>query len=300
MYTALLKAIQNPSKLIADLAAMLDNALFAATDKMESREAKERQDLFDDFCALCVREGVPLPEVEVETTRAQCPKIDAKDIERHEKLAGNFSRETRERLRGNSSVKARGLRAIADALGLLPAMSGEYSGMNTRQIVSLVNAELIELGVEPVRPNYEEREVRACGESAASKELRVLIVDDGATEIFRTMRALAGWENIRVVALLQECEHSWNPKPEEIERELNRMAKLVLEAAPHIVLMDEGLRMIEGHNLIGRIRELAVDSPVFVANTGGSEDSLRRAGALPNCNKGESLRGVAQAVQYCR
>ncbi len=293
---------ENSSKLMRDLAGLLDAPEFQidVINDGYSRAslAAMREELFHDFCALCLESGAPVPTMEKALITAQAPNQDKKTQEAHMVRIQNFAEPALKKVGRKNSAKAKATKVLAESFKLLPVLSAYAGQVTIKQMECLINQLLMELGQEPVRPDYSLRKVSSAS-SMPSAEKTVLVVDDDLQALFSTARGLAGWEGLHVSLLHQTAEgNSWNPDPEQVEAELSKTAQAVVEIKPDVVLMDQGLKMIEGHKLIGKIKEIwsQGQSPVFIANTSGSEDKLRAAGALPNCEKGRRLESVARAV----
>ena len=72
---------------------------------------------------------------------------------------------------------------------------------------------------------------------------------------------------------------------------------LVRHLHPDIVLMDQGMRGINGSSLVPGVRQ-ALPSTVVIANTGGSADELHAAGAVGSANKGEKMLQAMRKVAW--
>ena len=291
------------SKLMLDLASLLDNALFqldgVKDDWKRTEMAALREEVFHDFCALCVQNGIPVPAVEETLIAAQAPSADEKTREAHLVRVKTFVEPVLVKIGRKRSAKAKQLRALTECLSNLPSLSGYSGQVSAKQLECVINQMLIELGQEPVRPDYHSRKVGSVnGQPRAEK--KVIIVDDDRKEMLKTARALAGWDGLEISFYLYESSGDhWNMTPEKRQAELSKAAQAVVETKSNVVLMDQGLGPIEGDDLVHTIHEICPNgTPVFVANTGGSDDKLRSAGALENCEKGRRLGGVARAVQY--
>lgn len=59
--------------------------------------------------------------------------------------------------------------------------------------------------------------------------------------------------------------------------------------------MDEGLRGIQGHDVVKKVRE-TTQAITFVANTGGGEDELFNAGCVAGARKGEKIGETMRIV----
>ncbi len=296
-------------KLALDLAEMLDDqALTIDLNKGDSYSrtalAEMRELIFDDFCTICCHAGAPIPLLEQELCKAHLPaKEDDEDEDKESKKAFEEAREIKQRvekqLKGNCANEAIVCRAMALTLQIFPKCGG-YSGIRKKQLIAVINDSLISLGLEPIRPDYKDRKVKSSTSfQGPQKKTKVLIFDDSFDEIIKTKRALAGWSNLKVEHLIYKRPWGARSLPEEEkEAELERAAKEILELKPQIVLMDQGLGPINGHEVILKVKKLTEIPPVFVGNTGGSPDELNEAGAIGNCDKGGELGCVEKVLHY--
>ncbi len=279
-----------------DLANILDNPIFTI-DPENARDnswfAEDRESVFNDFCTLCARVGVPIPRLEPELYRAHLPKDGGeKNIDRMNSHRNHvFSQ-----LKGDRSRNASLCRTLARTLGVFPECAG-YESINEKNLIAVINSSLIEIGLDPIRPSYIERKIKLQNEAEGPHDktmtLGVLIVDDDRREILNTAHALVGWPGIDVDFLYYQCEDSWNA---DKEVELDQLSKSVVGHYPDIVLMDQGLPPVEGSDVIKRIKQTKTDHPIFVANTGGSDEDLEKAGAFENCRKGDNFNGFREAI----
>lgn len=292
------------SKLMFDLASLLDNVLFQLDGIKDGYQGTEmaalREEVFHDFCSLCAPAGISVPAMEETLIAVQAPSADEKTRESHAVRVKNFIEPVLGKVGRKNSVKAKMVRALAESFANLPSLSSQYPGhVSGKQLECVINQMLIELGLEPVRPDYQSRNVKTVNGQPRS-EKKVVIVDDDRKEMLKTARALAGWEGLKVSFYHYEPSGDrWSMTPENKQAELSRVAQAVMEMTPDIILMDQGLGPIEGDDLVRKICETCPNSsPVFVANTGGSDDKLRSAGALENCDKGRRIDSVIRAVRY--
>jgi CheY-like chemotaxis protein len=162
--------------------------------------------------------------------------------------------------------------------------------------MAVVNRALLNLGKEPFRflP-----ELRLPPEDLVpERELSVLIVDDKAEDIFKTALALAGWPKLKVFWEHQDTKMSFDPTDEQKEQELDRLCKAILARQPDIILMDQGLRGVNGSDLVPHVLK-GLPPVVIIANTGGGTDELHAAGAISSASKGEKMeRAMREAMQY--
>lgn len=291
-------------KLALDLAGILDDQAlkidFSKGDSYSrSNIAEMREEIFDDFCAICCHARTSIPPLEQELYKVHLPTEKDKEDEKSQK-AVNEAREAKthvkEQLEGNHGSKAIICRAMVRTLQLFPECGG-FSGIEKKQILAVINDNLVSLGLKPVRPDYKSRKTDFPFDfQGPKKKTKVLIFDDQLNETVKTKKALAGWPNLKV-------EHLIYKRPDgdtyvEKEVELKRASKAILALKPQVVLMDEGLGRIEGHEVISEIENLTANAPIFVGNTGGSSDELRKVGAIGNCNKGKELDSIEEALRY--
>jgi len=287
------------NKLALDIAQLLDSPLtqIGGLESFDKRTiARLREDLFHDFCAVCVQAGMPVPAMEQDIVLAQVPEVSDRGQKMHDLLMKEFVRPARKKFKGNKSANAKSARMFLEFLAKVPGVT--EGDVSVKQIECLVNQVLMQLGLEPMRPEYASRTVQSATEQKPPVSgKKVLVVDDRKEEIIRTIRSLAGWNGL-TVSYYQYFpkSKSWGASPQEVQDELSRAAREVLELSPDVILMDQGLAPIEGNDLVLAIRKLTSSPPIFVANTGGSDEKLRNVGSLANCGKGQNLRGMVQAV----
>ena len=275
--------------LIQAMAGLMDNPTFAIDRNNAYEMVPLRETAYERFCAACQMLGIPLPPLEQDVLNYYLPKQEKHNedlIERNLKLA----QEIRER---TDNVLCR---AMALMLETFPAVGSRSSdGVGRKNLLAVVNQELINLGQEPFRflPGL-------ClpPESLGfNRELTVLVVDDKAEDIFRTALSLAGWPNIKLIWEHQTTKMPWEPSDEQKEQEVNRMVAAIVAHQPDIVLMDQGMRGIDGASLVPGVRQ-ALPSAVVIANTGGSTDELHAAGAVGSANKGEKILQAMREVSW--
>ncbi len=295
------------SKLMFDLANLLDHPLFQLEGYKESYSLAEmaalREEVFHDFCALCLQSGLGIPPMERILLVSQAPNHDEKAVEAHQTRIKNFIEPVIFKI---GQAKTSGvlsqehlIMAFLEVFRNLPGLSTGRQ-VSAKQLECLINLMLVDQHINPVRPDYQTREVKTVTAAVAGlkRELKVLIVDDDQKALLKTARALAGWNSLQTLFYHYTSDkHSWNFKPEEKEAELDRAAREIRSAEPHIILMDQGLGAIDGSDLIGKIYErMGVDTPTFVANTDGSDEKLIAVGAFENCQKGKRLNGIVAAI----
>ena len=277
-------------KTALDHAVLLDGECLRIRSGGDAEErgagaAKVRQDLFEEFCAIFARAGLPVPGLERETILAQLPaKSD-------EKLVAEASRVTAFvdglglGLAGSGVCSDIG--SLAQVVRLLPDLLQPFGSVR-ESILALLNSKLLEAGLPLLRPDHATLKFGdASGRPAPDRTLSVLIVDDEAKQIVRTFRAIAGWPGLAIGAIMPCC--GWN---DDAAKALAATAADVIACRPDIVVMDQGIGGIRGSDLIRKIGELMPDGlrVVFVGNTGGSPQELEEAGAIGNMDKGENIR----------
>lgn len=289
-------------KLALDLAEMLDHEdltiSISENSYSQSSLAEMREPIFDDFCAVCCHAEVPIPVLEEELYKAHL--LDNEDKKNDEfQEAQRIEQHVKNQLENNCSSEANICRAAAAILKIFPECGG-YSGIKRKQLVAVVNDVLVNSGLKPVRPDYKSRKIKSSiSFQGPQKEIKVLVFDDSFDEIIKTRRALAGWPSLKVEHLIYKRPvGAYSLYEKEKEAELKRTAQEILKLKPRIVLMDQGLGPIDGHEVILKIKELTETPPVFVGNTGGSSEELCKAGAIGNCDKGEKLNCVEEAIRY--
>lgn len=283
---------------VNDLARLLDNPLFAINSNNAYEMVPLRETAYSRFCAACKTLGIPLPPLEKDIQDYYLPKQEThnKDqIESNLKLV----QEIAERASDSSDSNHVLLRAVALILETFPATGGgTFDGISKKNLMAVVNRALLNLGQEPFRSIPE-----LClptEKSAPERELTILIVDDKAEDIFKTALSLAGWPRLKVIWEHQNTKMPYSPTDEQKDQEISRLVEAIVAHQPDIVLMDQGLKGIDGSSLVPHVRQRC-PSAVIVANTGGSADELRSAGAIGSANKGESMRrAMSEAIQYIR
>lgn len=293
------------AKIAADLAMLLDHDILsaktiAAQKFGAARLAVTRLEVFDDFCALCSRKGIPVPELEPEILALCLPQ-------RPEKKAAAVIRglvkDARRRL-GRKRPKAdarRDLLAVARCLELMP---GLVDGKDTRAAFQgMFNSLLLELGLPTIRPDFAGLMVpNAAGCLSAPRPLTALVVDDDIAEIVRTLRALAGWPGLRFSVLhFAPDGDRWNCPPDKKAEIVRDATTAILKARPDIIIMDEGLPVTDGGELIKAVKAAKPDFQIeFVGSTGGSGSMLKAAGALLNLEKGLRPEVLEEAIRRFR
>lgn len=271
------------SRLVLDLARLLDDPQFAINSKDDKYGlADVRQDVFDKFCSACVGAGAPVPDLETALIDCHLPQdVSEKDARASTELAVALEDRVMIDTRGGTDV----VRAIATIFTKFPNLHS-YGSVDGKSLVAMANRCLIELGLEPIRPKYEPLTIDC---PSPPRSLRVLIVDDDKGQILKTAASLAGWTGVEVSWIHQVSNLGYGASEEEKERATVDLAKAIVDQACDIILMDQGMRDIEGDEVAKKV--IAKNARlVCVANTGGSEDKLKRAGCVASANKGDDMR----------
>ncbi len=285
-------------KTASDLASLLDNPLFAyPKGKQVDRYslqcvAKIREQIYHNLCALFTESSLPLPPLEQEFyTSLLALKNEEKDVAEARRIKEHVNNE----VNGSRSPDLLICQAIAVMLEAFPECTGQWGSVSKKNLVAKLNSILVPLGCKPVRPDYGSYKKNKGRTMKAPNSTRIMVVDDSVEEIAKTLRALAGWEKVTLIPF--HYRRTVSEKKLNLDSQMRQTALEILEQKPHVVLMDEGLIDFDGSELIPVIQALTEKPPLFVANTGGSDDKQRRVGAFPNCNKGEKLAPVAQAIE---
>lgn len=287
-------------KTASDIAFLLDHPIFGypTGEKVDSyalsSRAKIREEMYDIFCSAFASISLPLPPLEPEFYESVLKdEVEEKNAVEAKRIAGHVASQV-EKSKDAASAALRD--SISQVIQAFPSCLG-WGSLDKRTLVAKLNQLLIADGCEPVRPDYSVWKKNGASEMAAPKKsVRILVIDDDTADLAKTLKRLAGWQNATLVPLKYNRRERNGPKL-SIAEELNAAAKAVIAENPDVVLMDQGLDTdLEGSNLIPVIRELAPNIR-FVANTGGMDTEQRNAGAYPNCNKGEKLHPIAQAIE---
>lgn len=290
-------------KLAADLAALLDGELMStqaihAQGRKDNQLALLRLEVFEDFCAVCAQCQVPVPELDRVTLEHCLPQAGSKEdakkvmdlVDDAHRLV-NFSGPV-------GDCKSR-LLSLTCCLKLMPGLAVGY-GDGFSIFRAALNLQLLVLGKPTMRPDYSAMQVMgAVNQQAAPRELNVVIVDDSVCDIVRTLRALAGWPGLRfgILHFAPVCDR-WNCSLEKKVEIVRATTATILKARPDIVIMDEGLPVSDGGELIRAIKAAEPDFQIeFVGSTGGSGNQLRDAGALLNLEKGRAPKVLGQAIR---
>jgi CheY-like chemotaxis protein len=163
-----------------------------------------------------------------------------------------------------------------------------------------INLKLMAVGKPTIRQDFSLQVKRADGCQSPSRPLTAVVVDDDPLEICRTLRALAGWPSLTVVPFLFSPDLVPGSADDRslAGQLLTVAAGAILELKPDIVIMDEGMPVVDGGQLIRAIRELNPEHEIeFVGSTGGMGEGLRAAGAILNLKKGAYLEPLEQAIR---
>lgn len=287
-------------KVAADLAMLLDHEILSAatiagqkfgTDRL----ALVRLEVLDDLGVLCFKQGVPVPELEPEILELCRPKSTD---EKHSELIHGLVRDARRSVGGRKpkSDAKRDLLVMAHCLELMPGLA--RSDAELLCFKAMFNALLLQLGLPTLRVDFAARKVTNALDRMAPRPLRVVIVDDDVNEIVRTVRNLAGWPCLQFDPLhfRPNCDR-WNCPSEKVAEIVRAAAQTIVDRRPDIVVMDEGLPISNGGEIIKAVKALKPESKMqFVGSTGGSGDQLKAAGALLNLEKGGNPGILEQAI----
>jgi CheY-like chemotaxis protein len=287
-------------KLAYDLAKILENPIFQTdADKKNDYEMDQiveaREAVFHDFCTACTTAGVEVPELEPIFYQAYLPKRKKED-EKNIAEAESMSRYVGEQfqkvdVRGETETTGT-IEAMIKILQLFPGC-GDWNGIKRKNIMAVINSRLVRLGCLPIRPDYGNRAIDYTTYLPAGKLLKVLIVDDDVRELLNTARAFIGWGNIEIEFLRYQAEDR------KVNRKLEtqKVAQEIIDRKPDIVLMDQGLAILNGSQVIVEFKSITQDWPVFIANTGGGPEELNAVGAIGNCVKGRDMVDVRRIVE---
>src|SRR3989338_3667436 len=283
-------------KVAKDIAMLLDHPILDANE-IDAGKAEMREAIFHDFCAICVQTDVPVPELEPILYEAHLPKVSTNEAEAHQEKIDILSAHIQSQLLDDGNEKNMIISCVT-ILAAFPSLNSRFGNVTSKQLEAFINNLLVKLGKKPIRPNYNDRKVQMATEQVRPrKPTKILIFDDSENEIVRTAQALVGWKNIEMGFLHYNTARPYSElSGEPLNVELKKMADIILSTKPKIVLMDQGLMKIKGSDLT-RVLLSMPDAPIIVANTGGSDDKLRKAGALANCDKGSNLQGVKEAIR---
>jgi len=174
-------------------ARLLDEPLFQVNEKSDTYNVvPARQALFDKFCSICIAATIEVPPLEqalIDAYLPRCKDYEKKGFEKQKEVA----KEARARL--TKVKKASDLPPVVLAvtmtyiLDTFPGIS-EYSGVNGKQIMSVLNDCLLKLGLSPIRPEYQAFQIF----EPLPRRFKIVIVDDEAHSILKTALAMIGWD----------------------------------------------------------------------------------------------------------
>jgi len=286
-------------KTARDHAALLDGDVLRieAGDERAGTLARTRQDLFEEFCAICVQAGLEAPELERDTVVAQiAAKVDEKLGAEADGIAAFVSGQLASAGGEVAEAASRDIEALAKVVQMMPEVLQQFGSVRN-VLLALLNSKLMAAGLRPLRPDHATLKFGDASGRAVEppRPLKVLIVDDTPEEIVRTFRAVAGRTGLTIDAIQVFGDFSGDR-----EEALQAAAQLVVERGPDIVLMDQGMGSIKGSDLVRAVRGLEAGAGVvFVGNTGGSPDELEEAGAIGNMDKGRNIRPLETAITRC-
>lgn len=289
-------------KLAEDLAILLDANEFAipSSDKWtyDIKELiKARERVFNKFCAVCIAANAGLPPVETEFFESRLHSEYNMELEEEIVLEQIRAKKfIRQQLSGKRSQKAILCRSLQRVMDLFPRPG--YERFDEEKLFAMMNILLVNEGCKPLRPDYSKIRLNTQQTLAPEKEIKILIVDDCKDVALRTASALAGWPKLKIEFYFYCRKLQWKMLKDEAKEEaLSATALDVLKRSTDVILMDQGLGDIQGSDLIAKIRDLSETPPLFVGNTAGSDSELLSAGALTNCDKGEQLWGIIDAIK---
>ncbi|MDO8260937.1 MAG: hypothetical protein Q7T50_05600, partial [Candidatus Magasanikbacteria bacterium] len=288
-------------KMAKDLAAILDSPeLNCDIDKINSSTVElsiNRERVFDRFCAICSKSGVKIPEYEPLFYMAPLYREKRLDQDSEKAFEKKLVKHVACQLKGKTSEETEKMKALLEILELFP--SPGYGRIDDQKIYAMISFLLVQMGCEPLRPDYSQYPLRNFSVPETAIETKVLIVDDDKSEIMQTAMALAGWPKMIIDFYFHKSGYEKLEGQEKTEK-LEKTAQAIILKSPDIILMDKSMGDIEGNELIFAIKAITGDRIIFVGNTGGSDNILREAGALENCRKGSEFRGLIQAIDILK
>lgn len=280
-------------KMAQDLASILDEkCLSSDIEKMNHSTigiAEKREKVFDRFCTICAKAGIKIPEYEPLFYLAPLYGIHSQGYEKEKKNEETLVEYVQSQLVGKHPDSAGKIKTLVEVMQIFP--NPGYNRIDDKKIYAMINSLLVEIGCKPFRPDYSKNFLRNPVVPEPVREFKVLIVDDGKSEILQTAKELAGWPKMTMDFFLveEDLEKSESARPSEI-------AQQIILRKPDIILMDYSMGDIKGDELIILIKGCVNCKILFVGNTGGSDDWLRKVGAFENCQKGMYFRGLIQAI----
>lgn len=289
-------------KLAEDLATLLDCEILSAANITVQKFdviglAIVRLEVFDDLGALCFRHGIPVPELEPEILELCRPKTESKKDSGGIRRLVKIARQSVGGKKPKADAK-RDLLAIMRCLELMPGLAGREEDLCCFK--AMANALLLQLGLPTLRPDFAAVKVpNSMGCPFAPRPLKVLIVDDDIREIVRTLRNLAGWPGLQfdVLRFWPDCDR-WSCTADQQAEIVSTAVKDMLSRKPDIIVMDEGLPVTDGGELIKAVKAAKPEFQIeFVGSTGGDGHQLREAGAILNLSKGRDPGPLIQAIR---
>ncbi|PIP65122.1 hypothetical protein COW95_03575 [Candidatus Peregrinibacteria bacterium CG22_combo_CG10-13_8_21_14_all_49_11] len=276
------------TKLAVDLAYALDHPV--ASDEKSYGIAEKRAEIFNIFCALCVQSGIEVPRLDDMVRRDGLVKH--KDLS---KEAAAFLAAAEAQLAHVPAEQRERLRELIIAYRVITQIES-YSGASTKNITALINDVLVD---HPIRPDYSAVAIPSHPESVApSASTRILIVDDSPPEILNSHLASSGIANTEFRWLLQNCAGYGDFKEGEERAEIENLSAAILAEEPNVVLMDQGLRRLNGSDVVRFMLQELSSKIRFVANTGGdSTELLSATGGYYNFDKGRKKQALYEALR---
>ncbi|HLD17672.1 MAG TPA: hypothetical protein VJB99_01185 [Patescibacteria group bacterium] len=292
-------------KLADDLAAILDNPLFTNERKYErtyevSEFFEARQKVFNAFCAVCLRAGLPLPQVEAAYYRLFLPKS----------LEGDRATTAQDRLsqlKGllESGESDRDTDTMWRFFTLFPSLLVEewndgIERIERRTLLAVLNLHLLEKGLLPLRPNYEKCLPNIDGLPVPSRPVSVVVIDDSLTELVNTVFRLAGWPNINISTLHYSSEGYAERLGDSKEAHIKALQEQMM--SPDVVLLDKDLSNrydpvhLTGPELVPNLRSWFPNVTLF-GNTGGTMEDFEKVGVHSNCEKGRRTQSLANVLR---
>ncbi|OGY90933.1 MAG: hypothetical protein A3B31_01875 [Candidatus Komeilibacteria bacterium RIFCSPLOWO2_01_FULL_53_11] len=293
-------------KAARDLCLLLDSSDLRVEGEAYAAQSKAamRGQVFDAFCHLCEKAGVEKPALEQELYLPYVPtESTSEEVAEKSRRVQEITDFVDAQLGGiTDGEKKRTLEIITKFMMLFAAKFTEgegYShGIETKEILAFLNKELVDVGLQPVRPKYGEKKLSfALEEQPPTKEARVLVVDDEMTEVVKSMVRIAGWQNVKIDYFHYRRDYHRKDAAAKGQA-LTTLIEEILAKNPTVILMDQGLDSdLEGSQLIGLLRkDPRAKNITFVANTGGIDRGLREVGAYENFAKGRELGGLRRAI----
>ncbi len=290
-------------KYALDLAKLLNHEyLTIEGDVYEmKRRAGMKIDVFNHFCAACVKAGVEVPPLDSDLYLPFVPETDdsteaqdkVKKVTKIREFVESQIGETIDpELKDKLTVMVKFLTIFASEFDEVSS----FGGISTIEILALLNKTLVEAGLNPVRPDYTKFDHKnSIKESGPAEQTNLLVVDDDFSEIIKSVLRVAGWPNINIDFHLFQRDYSDKSAKEQ---KVAKLAEEILARSPKVILMDQGIDGdFEGSDVISAMNENPRAEGIrYVANTGGNDEKLRMVGAYHNFEKGRSLTGLRKAL----